>query len=325
MNTTYIIRNTNTTISDFIQNAIENIKQKVGNDDVILGLSGGVDSSVLAALLYRAIGNQLKPVFVNTGLMRKNEPTEVRHFFEEKFGMKLCIVNAEEMYYSRLSDITDPEQKRKIIGNTFIEIFEREISNYTNVRWLGQGTIYPDVIESKSPTGTIKSHHNVGGLPEKMNLKLIEPLAELFKDEVRLVGRELGLPEQMINRHPFPGPGLGIRVVGAITPEKVKLLQEIDFIYIDELRKSDLYDKVWQAFTVLLPVYSVGIRDGVRNYEQMCSLRAVNSVDGMTADWVELPYDFLKKVSTRILSELTGVNKVLYDISSKPPSTIEYE
>ncbi len=312
----------------FIESAIEEAQRLVGDDQVILGLSGGVDSSVVAALLYKAIGDKLIPIFVNTGLLRKDEVGEVQNFFENEFGLKLITVDAEELFLSKLENITDPEQKRKIIGTTFIDVFDAEAKKHPNAKWLAQGTLYPDVIESvsfKGPSATIKSHHNVGGLPEKMNLKLVEPLRELFKDEVRAAGRELGLPEHMVDRHPFPGPGLAIRILSNITKEKVKLLQEIDAIYIEELRKNNLYHQVWQAFAVLLPVYSVGVMGDERTYEQLCGLRAVTSVDGMTADWAELPYDFLKRVSNRIINEVRGVNRVVYDISSKPPATIEWE
>lgn len=316
------------TTESFIESAIKRIREQVGEDQVILGLSGGVDSSVVAALIFKAIGKQLIPIFVNTGLLRKNEVDEVESFFNKEFGMNLITVHAEEVFLGNLKGVSDPERKRKIIGATFIDIFEQEAKKYANAKWLAQGTVYPDVIESvsfKGPSATIKSHHNVGGLPEKMNLKLIEPLRELFKDEVRLIGEELGLPHHMVQRHPFPGPGLAIRIIGDITAEKVTLLQNIDAIFIEELNKSGLYDQVWQAFSVLLPIHTVGVMGDERTYDQVCALRAVNSIDGMTADWAELPYDFLKKVSSRIINEVKGVNRVCYDISSKPPATIEWE
>lgn len=312
----------------YIDYTIEDIRSQVGDDRVILGLSGGVDSSVAAALIYKSIGEKLVPIFVNTGLLRKNEVEEVETFFNNEFGMKLITIHAEAEFLGNLKGVKDPEEKRKIIGRTFVEIFEREAKKFDDARWLAQGTLYPDVIESvsfKGPSATIKSHHNVGGLPEKMNLKLLEPLRELFKDEVRTVGKKLGLPDHMVQRHPFPGPGLAIRIIGEITDEKVALLQEIDTIFIEELHKNDLYNQVWQAFSVLLPIHTVGVMGDERTYDQVCALRAVTSVDGMTADWAELPYDFLKKVSSRIINEVKGVNRVCYDISSKPPATIEWE
>jgi GMP synthase (glutamine-hydrolysing) len=312
----------------YIESAIAQMRQQVGNDQVILGLSGGVDSSVAAALIYKAIGDNLIPIFVNTGLLRKNEVEEVETFFNNEFGMKLITIHAEDQFLGKLKDVSDPETKRKIIGATFVEIFEHEAKKYSNAKWLAQGTLYPDVIESvsfKGPSATIKSHHNVGGLPEKMNLKLLEPLREMFKEEVRAVGEKLGLPRHMVQRHPFPGPGLAIRIIGNITPEKVSLLQNIDNIFIQELKSSGLYDQVWQAFSVLLPIHTVGVMGDERTYDQVCALRAVTSVDGMTADWAELPYDFLKKVSSRIINEVKGINRVVYDISSKPPATIEWE
>ena len=315
-------------VGDFIESSIKEIRDKVGDEQVVLGLSGGVDSSVTAALLHKAIKDNLVPIYVNTGLMRKNETIEVKDFFEKEFGMKLYVVDAEEVFLEGLKGVVDPEQKRKIIGKTFIDIFEGEATKHKNVKWLAQGTVKPDVLESVSEDGKtvkVKSHHNVGGLPDKMNLKLVEPLIELFKDDVRAVGKELGLPSKMVDRHPFPGPGLGIRIIGDITKEKIALLQEIDDIYIKELRASGLYDKVWQAFAVLLPVYSVGVKEDERTFEQVCGLRAVNSVDGMTAEWAELPYEFLKRVSNKIINEVQGVNRVVYDISSKPPATIEWE
>jgi len=315
-------------ISDFIASSIQEIRDKVGDDHVILGLSGGVDSSVTAALLHKAIKDKLVPIYVNTGLMRKNESTEVRDFFENEFGMKLYVVDAEETFLNGLKGVIDPEEKRKIIGKTFIDIFEQEAVKHKNAKWLAQGTVKPDVLESIAKDGKtvkVKSHHNVGGLPDKMNLKLIEPLIELFKDDVRAVGKELGLPSKMVDRHPFPGPGLGIRIIGDITKEKVAILQDIDDIFISELRSAGLYDKVWQAFAVLLPVYSVGVTGDERTFEQVCGLRAVTSVDGMTADWAKLPLEFLKRVSNKIINEVQGVNRVVYDISSKPPATIEWE
>jgi len=316
------------TPASFIEETIASIRSAVQEKQVILGLSGGVDSSVAAALLHKAIGDQLIPIFVDTGLLRKNESDKVKKMFAALPGFKFQIVDAGELFLNRLKGISDPEQKRKIIGNAFIEVFEQEAAKHPDAEFLAQGTLYPDVIESvsfKGPSVTIKSHHNVGGLPEKMKLKLVEPLRELFKDEVRAVGRELGLPEQLIRRHPFPGPGLAVRIISDITHEKVKLLQEIDDIFISELYNWELYDSTWQAFAVLLPIQSVGVMGDERTYENVCALRAVNSVDGMTADWTEFPFAFLKKVSNRIINEIPGVNRVVYDISSKPPATIEWE
>lgn len=316
------------TPDSFIEESINNIRNTVKDKQVILGLSGGVDSSVAAALLHRAIGEQLIPIFVDTGLLRKNEATKVSEMFAALPGFKFEIVNAGDYFLNKLAGVTDPEQKRKIIGSAFIEIFEQEAKKYPDAVFLAQGTLYPDVIESvsfKGPSVTIKSHHNVGGLPEKMNMKLVEPLRELFKDEVRLVGKTLGLPDIVINRHPFPGPGLAVRIISDITPAKVKLLQEIDNIFIEELYAWDLYNSTWQAFAVLLPIQSVGVMGDERTYENVCALRAVNSTDGMTADWTEFPFAFLKKVSNRIINEVPGVNRVVYDISSKPPATIEWE
>lgn len=316
------------TSESYIESAIAEIKQQVGSAKVILGLSGGVDSSVTAALLYKAIGDQLVPIFVDTGLLRKNEVQEVEEIFASAFGIKLITVRAGEIFLNKLKGISDPEQKRKIIGNTFIEIFDAEAAKYKDAEFLAQGTLYPDIIESvsfKGPSATIKSHHNVGGLPEKMKLKLVEPLRELFKDEVRQVGYDLGLPKKMVSRHPFPGPGLAIRIISDVTEEKVKVLQEIDNIFISELYANNLYDTTWQAFAVLLPIQSVGVMGDERTYENVCALRAVGSTDGMTADWTEFPYWFLKKVSSRIINEVRGVNRVVYDISSKPPATIEWE
>lgn len=316
------------TPSSFIETTIADIKSTVGDKQVILGLSGGVDSSVAAALVYKAIGEQLIPIFVDTGLLRKNEVQEVEEIFASAFGLHLIVVRAEDIFLSRLASIQQPEEKRKIIGQTFVELFEKEAIQYPKAAFLAQGTLYPDVIESvsfKGPSATIKSHHNVGGLPEKMKFKLLEPLRELFKDEVRTVGAQLGLPEKMIQRHPFPGPGLAVRIIGDITKEKVQLLQEVDHVFISELYNSGLYTSTWQAFAVLLPIQSVGVMGDERTYENVCALRAVNSIDGMTADWTELPYGFLKRVSNRIINEVRGVNRVVYDISSKPPATIEWE
>jgi len=316
------------TPASFIEETISSIRKQVGTDEVILGLSGGVDSSVAAALLYKAIGDQLIPIFVDNGLMRYKEAERVREFFAKVPGFNIRFVDASELFLSKLAGISDPEQKRKIIGATFVEVFEQEARKYNNAKWLAQGTLYPDVIESvsfKGPSATIKSHHNVGGLPEKMHLKLVEPLRELFKDEVRLVGEKLGLPHHLVHRHPFPGPGLGVRILGEITPQKVNLLQQVDEVFISELVSSGLYYSTWQAFAVLLPVRTVGVMGDERSYDYVCALRAVNSVDGMTADWTELPFDFLKRVSSRISNEVKGINRVVYDISSKPPSTIEWE
>lgn len=316
------------TTGSFIDEAVSSIRSKIGDEKVILGLSGGVDSSVAAALLYKAIGDQLIPIFIDNGLMRYQEAQRVKESFAGIEGIDIRFVDASALFLDRLRGISDPEAKRKIIGNTFIEVFEQEAGKYENANWLAQGTLYPDVIESvsfKGPSATIKSHHNVGGLPERMKLKLVEPLRELFKDEVREVGRMLGLPDILVNRHPFPGPGLGVRILGDISEEKVTLLQKIDEVFISELRSSGLYDSTWQAFAVLLPIRSVGVMGDERSYDNVCALRAVNSVDGMTADWTEFPHDFLKRVSSRISNEIRGINRVVYDISSKPPSTIEWE
>jgi GMP synthase (glutamine-hydrolysing) len=316
------------TAGSFIHDTVEHIRSVVGTEQVILGLSGGVDSSVAAALLYKAIGKQLIPIFVDTGCMRYQESVRVQAMFTALTGFEILYVDAADLFMKRLEGVSNPEEKRKIIGATFIEVFDQEASRYPNVSFLAQGTLYPDVIESvsfKGPSATIKSHHNVGGLPEKMNMKLIEPLRELFKDEVRNVGRELGLSNDLIRRHPFPGPGLAVRIIGDVTPEKVSLLQAIDEIFINELHTWNLYDSTWQAFAVLLPIQSVGVMGDERTYDNVCALRAVNSVDGMTADWTELPYEFLKRVSNRIINEVVGINRVVYDISSKPPATIEWE
>lgn len=311
--------------ASFIDNTVADLKAMLGDDKVILALSGGVDSSVTAVLLNKAIGKNLTCVFVNHGLLRKNEFQNVLKDYEH-LGLNVIGVDASKKFYSELAGVTDPEQKRKIIGKGFIDVFDEEAQKLKDIKWLGQGTIYPDIIESISITGTvIKSHHNVGGLPEKMNLKLVEPLKLLFKDEVRKVGTELGMKHHLIGRHPFPGPGLGIRILGEVTPERVEVLQNADAIFVDMLREYDLYDKVWQAGAILLPIRSVGVMGDERTYENTVALRAVSSVDAMTADWVHLPYEFLAKVSNEIINKVKGINRVVYDISSKPPATIEWE
>ncbi|MFZ4619857.1 MAG: glutamine-hydrolyzing GMP synthase [Bacteroidota bacterium] len=312
----------------FIESAIADIRAKVGNKKVLCALSGGVDSSVAAVLLHKAIGEQLFCIHIDNGLMRRGESEQVIKTFRDEYHIALDFVDGTELFLSRLKGVSDPEQKRKIIGKTFIDIFEVEAKKVEGAEFLAQGTLYPDVIESvsfKGPSQTIKSHHNVGGLPEKMNLKLIEPFRELFKDEVRAVGRKLGLSDYLIDRHPFPGPGLAIRVLGEITRERLEVLKSADEIFIGELRKQNLYNFTWQAFTVLLPVQSVGVMGDERTYENTIALRAVTSVDGMTADWAHLPYEFLADVSNRIINEVRGINRVVYDISSKPPATIEWE
>ncbi|MGN6512799.1 MAG: glutamine-hydrolyzing GMP synthase [Lysobacteraceae bacterium] len=317
------------TAEHIIDDQVARVRETVGSDEVILGLSGGVDSSVVAALLHKAIGDQLTCVFVDTGLLRWQEGDQVMAMFAEHMGVKVIRVNAAERYYKALEGEADPEAKRKIIGNLFVEIFDEEAGKLKNAKWLAQGTIYPDVIESAgSKTGkahVIKSHHNVGGLPEHMKLGLVEPLRELFKDEVRRLGVELGLPPHMVYRHPFPGPGLGVRILGEVKAEYAELLARADHIFIEELRRADLYDKVSQAFAVFLPVKSVGVVGDARAYEWVIALRAVETIDFMTAHWAHLPYDFLGKVSNRIINELRGVSRVVYDISGKPPATIEWE
>jgi GMP synthase (glutamine-hydrolysing) len=319
----------NWTPASFVEQAEKKIRAHVGSAKVLCALSGGVDSSVLAVLLHRAIGDQLHCVHINNGLMRKNESEQVVKTFRDTFHINLSYVDATDIFLSRLAGVEDPEKKRKIIGKTFIEVFEEEAKKLSgSVEYLAQGTLYPDVIESvsfKGPSVTIKSHHNVGGLPEKMSFKLIEPFRELFKDEVREIGRLLGVPADLIGRHPFPGPGLAVRVLGDITKEKLALLCEADDIFIQELKRSNLYDKIWQAFVVLLPIRSVGVMGDGRTYENAVALRAVTSVDGMTADWAKIPSDVLAHVSNRITNELRGINRVVYDISSKPPATIEWE
>lgn len=313
--------------ASFIDSTVAELKAKIGDDKVILGLSGGVDSSVAAVLLHKAIGSNLHCIFVNNGLLRANEFDDVLASYKG-MGLNVTGVDASERFYRDLKGVTDPEQKRKIIGRDFVEVFNAEAKKEENARWLGQGTIYPDVIEScsvKGPSATIKSHHNVGGLPKEMNLQVVEPLRLLFKDEVRRVGRALGIDQSLLGRHPFPGPGLGIRILGEVTAEKVRVLQQADKIFIDNLRESGWYDKVWQAGVMLLPVQSVGVMGDERTYESCVALRAVISTDGMTADWVHLPYELLAKVSNEIINKVRGVNRVVYDISSKPPATIEWE
>jgi GMP synthase (glutamine-hydrolysing) len=320
----------NWTTDCIVDRSIQYIKDAVGTKSVLCGLSGGVDSAVTAAMINKAVGDQLQCVFVDTGLLRKNERNEVEKAFRDKYpNIKLHVEDAKDIFYKELKGVSDPELKRKTIGRLFIEIFEKTAKQLGDFDFLAQGTLYPDVIESVSVHGdasvTIKSHHNVGGLPEKMNFKLVEPLRELFKDEVRSAGRILGLPEEFIGRHPFPGPGLAIRIISEITEEKVKLLQEADAIYIEELKKNNEYNNIWQAFATLLPVKSVGVMGDGRTYEFTCAIRAVTSNDGMTADWYEMPYYLLAKISNRIINEVKGINRVVYDISSKPPATIEWE
>ncbi|MEO6168250.1 MAG: glutamine-hydrolyzing GMP synthase [Chitinophagales bacterium] len=315
------------TPASFIQTAIDEIRKKVGNNHVMLALSGGVDSTVAAALLHRAIGKNLFCFFINNGLLRKNEFEQVLKTYEQ-MGLNIDGVDASRQFLNGLKGVTDPEKKRKVIGEQFIRVFEEEAHKLDNIQWLAQGTIYPDVIESISvhgPSQTIKSHHNVGGLPEKMQLSIIEPLRLLFKDEVRRVGAQLKIPAEILNRHPFPGPGLSIRILGTITDDKIRLLQQADEIFISALKKHDLYDKVWQAGAILLPVQSVGVMGDERTYENVVCLRAVESTDGMTADWSHLPYQFLASVSNEIINNIKGINRVVYDISSKPPATIEWE
>ena len=324
----------NWTMDSFIDSMIKKIKDEVGDKTVLCGLSGGVDSSVAATLIHRAIGDNLICVFVNNGLLRKNETEDVKELFGGAFKMRLHYVDAEEQFLNALKGVSEPEAKRKIIGKLFVDTFYQEAKNIekennTEISYLAQGTLYPDVIESRSATGgpsaTIKSHHNVGGLPKDLKWKLLEPLKELFKDEVRVLGKELGLPDDLINRHPFPGPGLGVRCIGELTKERLDTLRDVDAIFIDEIRKAGLYLDIWQALACLLPVKSVGVQGDERTYEEVCSLRAVTSEDAMTADWFEFPPEVLKKASSRICNEVSRVNRVLYDITSKPPGTIEWE
>lgn len=315
------------TPASFVEETVEELRNQLGDDKVVLGLSGGVDSSVAAMLLHKAIGTQLTCIFVDNGLLRKHEYENVLDSYQH-MGLNVIGVDAKDLFLGELNGVSDPEKKRKIIGRVFIEVFDAEAKKIPGVKWLAQGTIYPDVIESVSvngPSATIKSHHNVGGLPEKMHLKVVEPLNLLFKDEVRRVGHEMKISPTILGRHPFPGPGLAIRILGEITTEKVALLQDVDHIFIEGLRNNNLYDQVWQAGAMLLPVQSVGVMGDERTYESVVALRAVTSTDGMTADWVHLPYEFLGKISSEIINRVRGVNRVVYDISSKPPATIEWE
>lgn len=314
--------------TSFIDSSVEIIRKTIGSDQIICALSGGVDSTVAAILLHKAIGEQLHCVHIDSGLMRSKESETIVKLFKESFKIPVDLINGSKLFLGELNGVSDPEKKRKIIGKAFIDLFEESAKGLNEVKWLAQGTLYPDIIESvsvKGPSATIKSHHNVGGLPEKMNLKIIEPFRELFKDEVRAVGRELGIPEWFIERHPFPGPGLAIRILGEITEERLDILRQADDIYLEEIRKADLYNDIWQAFAVLLPVKSVGVMGDERTYEFTCALRAVTSVDGMTADWFPMPYEVLARMSNRIINEVRGINRVTYDISSKPPATIEWE
>ena len=315
------------TPASFAEETVSALREKIGEEEVLLALSGGVDSSVAALLLHRAIGKKLHCFFIDNGLLRKNEFEDVLHSYKD-MGLNIQGVDAKQLFWDELKGKILPEDKRKTIGRVFIEVFEKEAKRYTGLKWLGQGTIYPDVIESVSvhgPSATIKSHHNVGGLPDKLHLKIVEPLRMLFKDEVRRVGKELGLANHILHRHPFPGPGLGIRILGEVTPEKVAILQEADYIYISSLKKAGLYDTTWQAGAILLPVQSVGVMGDERTYEKTIALRAVDSTDGMTAEWSRLPYEFLADVSTDIINHVKGINRVVYDISTKPPATIEWE
>ena len=316
------------TMSSFVERTIRGLRENIGEDHVICGVSGGVDSTVTSVLLHKAIGSNLSCIFVDNGLLRRGESQEVMELFQRHYRIDVHLVDATEYFLQQLKEITDPEQKRKIIGREFISIFETKAKEFGKAKYLAQGTLYPDVIESvsfKGPSATIKSHHNVGGLPEVMNLELVEPLRELFKDEVRQVGVELGLPRELVMRQPFPGPGLAVRILGAITPERLEILRSADAILLEEIRKADLYEKVWQSFAVLLPVRTVGVMGDERTYENVIAIRVVDSLDAMTADWTRVPYEVLSRISNRIINNVRGVNRVVYDISSKPPSTIEWE
>jgi len=317
------------TMKSFIKESVDNIKKTVGKDKVVLGLSGGVDSSVAALLVHKAIGRNLRCIFIDNGLLRKDEPQQIKKIFRNIYHLNLDYVDRSKRFLTRLKGITDPEEKRKIIGDEFVKVFEEEADKVKGVKFLAQGTLYPDVIESISPGGApssrIKSHHNVGGLPAHMKLKLLEPLRDLFKDEVRQIGREMGLPDSIIHRQPFPGPGLAIRIIGDVYTERLDLLKEVDGKVIEEITKAGLYEQIWQSFAILLPIKSVGVMGDERTYENVVALRCVTSLDGMTADWVKLPYELLEVISNRIINEIKGVNRVVYDISSKPPATIEWE
>ena len=315
-------------MKSFIETTVQEIREKAGKDKVVCAISGGVDSAVTAVLMNRAIGKQLTCIFVDNGVLRKGEAVKVETMLKKHFRMNIVCVDAADRFLNKLKNVNDPERKRKIIGNEFIHVFQEEAKKIKDTRYLAQGTLYPDVIESisfKGPSAMIKSHHNVGGLLKNMKLKLIEPLRELFKDEVRVLGRELGMPEEIISRHPFPGPGLAIRIIGAVTSIRAEILRQADAIVLEEIKRAGLYDKVWQAFAVLLPIKTVGVMGDERTYENVIAVRAVNSLDGMTADWARIPYEVMGRISNRIINEVRGVNRVVYDISSKPPSTIEWE